>query len=85
MSFFDSVKKSLGISKDKKDNGESGRGNDTYTSFRQFEVTFTEERLGIGISKYAGNMPHLAGRENSNSVSCPIVTSFDSRVHGKYI
>ena len=82
MSFFDSVKKSLGISKDKSD---SSRENDSNAPFRQFEVTFTDEKLGIGISRYSGNMPHLAVQDqNRSNISCPVVTSFDSRKHGRF-
>lgn len=73
MSFFDSVKKSLGIGKEK------GSG------YHLFEVTFTEDKLGIGISKYTGNMPHLPNNNISTEISCPIVTDLDAKKFGKYI
>lgn len=80
MSFFDSVKKSLGISKDKQASTSSAPG----PKFQRFDVTFTAEKLGIGISKYSGMMPHLpsatAGEESERS--CPIVTNFDARAFG---
>lgn len=79
MSFFDSVKKSLGISKDK--SAASGGGDQP--AFDKFDVTFTEETLGIGIVKYHGDMPHLPAQDaNSLERSCPIVTLFESRRHG---
>jgi hypothetical protein len=77
MSFFDSVKKSLGISKDKSASAGGG-GN-----YDQFEITFTEEKLGLGIIKYSGEMPHLTSREPTGAAtSCPVVTTYESRRHG---
>jgi hypothetical protein len=77
MSFFDSVKKSLGISKDKSASAGGG-GN-----YDQFEITFTEEKLGLGIIKYSGEMPHLTSRESTGAAtSCPVVTTYESRRHG---
>lgn len=77
MSFFDSVKKSLGMSKDKPtEQGRAGRDYD------QFEITFVEEKLGIGISKYTGDMPHFSSPPSTGEErSCPVVTSFDSRTY----
>lgn len=81
MSFFDSVKKSLGINKDKQASTSSGSG----PKFERFDVTFTAEKLGIGISKYSGVMPHLpspaAGEDAERS--CPIVTNFDAKAFGR--
>ena len=67
MSFFDSVKKSLGISKDKEK-----------IEYEQFEVTFIEEKLGMGINKYSGPMPHLS--RSSPGSSCPEITVVDRAV-----
>jgi len=78
MSFFDSVKKSLGMSKDKpvSATGSAGRTSSTYD---QFEFTFVEEKLGIGISKYTGVMPHLdTAPSTKEERSCPVVTNFDT-------
>lgn len=74
MSFFDSVKKSLGISKEKR--------NDTDSNSTQFELTFHEEKLGIGISKYTGDMSHMSGPQAGVELSCPIVTSMEGKKHG---
>jgi hypothetical protein len=79
--FFDSVKKSLGLSKDK----STARDVDLSLPFHEFEVTFTEEKLGIGISKHTGEMPHLSGLPEQGAAerSCPQVTNFDARKYGK--
>lgn len=71
MSFFDSVKKSLGMSKEKQSTSRN--------AYDQFEFTFIEEKLGIGISKYTGVMPHLNDPTNTKEErSCPVVTNFDA-------
>ena len=75
MSFFDSVKKSLGINKEK----ASRRSDAEYAPYEQYEVTFTEEKLGIGISRYTGEMPHLQSRADGAEQSCPLVTSVDAK------
>lgn len=77
MSFFDSVKKSLGINKEKLTDNAPGRPD------YQFEITFVEEKLGIGISKYTGDMSHLgvAAMGSKEERSCPVVTNFDSRIY----
>lgn len=78
MSFFDSVKKSLGMSKDKQA-PVANRVGSTGSTFDQFEFTFVEEKLGIGISKYTGVMPHLDTASNpQEDRSCPVVTNFDA-------
>lgn len=80
MSFFDSVKKSLGIGKDK----STATGGGGCSAFDKFDVTFSEETLGIGIVKYSGSMPHLPAQDaNSPERSCPIVTLFESRRQGE--
>lgn len=77
MSFFDSVKKSLGMSKEKVNDHGLGRPGFNYD---QFELTFVEEKLGIGISKYTGDMPHLGALSNSKEErSCPVVTNCEAR------
>eukprot|EP01032_Pedospumella_encystans_P009470 gene9470-11141_t len=77
MSFFDSVKKSLGMSKEKVNDNGLGRPGFNYD---QFELTFVEEKLGIGISKYTGDMPHLGALSNSKEErSCPVVTNCEAR------
>lgn len=77
MSFFDSVRKSLGINKDK-----VAEPNGSNLKFEQFDVTFTAEKLGIGISKYSGVMPHLPSASEGVERSCPIVTNFDAKSYG---
>jgi len=79
MSFFDSVKKSLGMSKEKVNDNGQGRSGYNYD---QFEVTFVEEKLGIGISKYTGDMPHLGALSSSKEErSCPVVTNCETRAY----
>lgn len=80
MSFFDSVKKSLGISKEKT---SANPAKQSINHFDQFDITFTEEKLGLGIAKYTGDFPHLSPSElHGVERSCPIVTSFDTHKFG---
>lgn len=67
------------MNKDKPSDNAQGRPGLNYD---QFEITFVEEKLGIGISKFTGNMPHLHPSPNLiEERSCPVVTSFESRTY----
>lgn len=71
MTFFDTIKKSLGII--------NKRPSDAY---EVFELTFTEEKLGMGINKYSGEIPLTKdGSSNDRSLpksrTCPLVTKIE--------
>jgi len=79
------------MSKEKKKaaTGQRLGGTNIHVPFEIFEFTFTEDKLGLGISKYDGPMPHLRetygeviSENKSKERSCPVVNNLSGRRFG---
>jgi hypothetical protein len=92
-SFFSSLKKSIGLGQGKEKEGSNSRDKDRVRDrergFELFDVSFHEQKLGLGISRHDGPIPDLRGSGiqcseagvGSGPKSCPIVSQ--GREHGE--